>query len=81
MRKMVEAIYENGVFRPLEPVVLEEGEHVHVQLPELTATQQERLAALDAFEHESEDLTDEQWDIFYEAVKRHPWFGGRQLDL
>jgi predicted DNA-binding antitoxin AbrB/MazE fold protein len=41
MRKIVEAIYANGVFRPLEPVVLEKGEHVHVQLPELTATQQD----------------------------------------
>jgi predicted DNA-binding antitoxin AbrB/MazE fold protein len=81
MSKMVEAIYENGVFRPLEPVMLEEGEHVQVQLPDLTATQQERLAALDTFEYESEELTDEQWDIFDEAVKRRPWFGGRQLDL
>ena len=81
MSKIVEAVYENGVFRPLEPVVLVEGEHVRVHLPELTPTQQERLAALDAFEQESEELTEAQWQVFDEAVKRRPWFGGRQLEL
>jgi predicted DNA-binding antitoxin AbrB/MazE fold protein len=81
MSKIVEAVYENGVFRPLEPVALVEGEHVRVHLPELTLNQQERLAALDAFEQESEDLTEAQWHVFDEAVERRPWFGGRQLDL
>ena len=81
MSKIVEAVYENGVFRPLEPVALAEGEHVRVHLPELTPSQKERLAALDAFEQEREDLTEEQWHVFDEAVTRRPWFGGRQLDL
>ena len=44
-------------------------------------TQHQRLAALEAFEAMSEELTKEQWDVFEEAVQRHPWFGGRQLDL
>ncbi len=30
MPETVEAIYENGVFRPLQPVNLPEGEHVHL---------------------------------------------------
>jgi predicted DNA-binding antitoxin AbrB/MazE fold protein len=30
MTKQVEAVYENGVFRPLEPVVLEERQRVTV---------------------------------------------------
>jgi predicted DNA-binding antitoxin AbrB/MazE fold protein len=81
MSKIVEAVYENGVFRPLEPVALGEGEHVHVHLPELTPNLNERLAALEAFEQESEDLTEEQWEVFDDAVKRRPWFGGRPLDL
>jgi predicted DNA-binding antitoxin AbrB/MazE fold protein len=81
MSKIVEAVYENGVFRPLEPVALVEGEHVRVHLPELTPSLQERLAALDAFEQESEDFTDAQWHVFDEAVERRPWFGGRQLEL
>jgi predicted DNA-binding antitoxin AbrB/MazE fold protein len=81
MSKIVEAVYENGVFRPLEPVALVEGEHVRVHLPEFTPNPNERLAALDAFEQASEELTEEQWEIFDEAVRRRPWFGGRQLDL
>jgi predicted DNA-binding antitoxin AbrB/MazE fold protein len=34
MAKTIEAIYENGVFRPLEAVDLPEGETVQVTLPE-----------------------------------------------
>ena len=81
MSKIVEAVYENGVFRPLHPVALVEGEHVRVHLPDLTLNPQERLAALDAFEQACEDRTEEQWEVFDEAVKRRPWFGGRPLDL
>jgi predicted DNA-binding antitoxin AbrB/MazE fold protein len=81
MSKIVEAVYENGVFRPLEPVALVEGEHVRVHLPEFAPNLNERLAALDAFEQASEDLTEEPWELFDEAVRRRPWFGGRPLDL
>ena len=38
MSKVIEAVYENGVFRPLEPVLLPEGEHVHVTVPDLPAS-------------------------------------------
>ncbi|MCZ6677644.1 MAG: antitoxin family protein [Candidatus Poribacteria bacterium] len=31
MSKIIEAIYEKGLFRPLEPVTLPEGEHVKVK--------------------------------------------------
>ena len=81
MSKVIEAIYENGVFRPLEPVTLPEGEHVEVCVPEVSPTPHERLEALEAFEAMREELTEEQWKAFEEAVQRHPWFGGRQLDL
>ena len=81
MSKIVEAVYENGIFRPLEPVALVDGDHVQVHLPELTSTPPERLAALDAFEQECEELTEAQWQVFDDAVERRPWFGGRQLDL
>jgi predicted DNA-binding antitoxin AbrB/MazE fold protein len=30
MTKQIEAVYENGVLRPVEPVELTEGEHFHV---------------------------------------------------
>ena len=81
MSKIIEAVYENGVFRPLEPVLLPDGEHVQVRVPEGPPSQQERLAALAAFEAMGEELTKEQWEVFEEAVQRRPWFGGRQLDL
>ena len=81
MNKIIEAVYENGVFRPLEPIVFPEGEHVQIRLPEVTPAHQERLAALEAFEEQSEELSEEQWNRFEQAVQRRPWFGGRQLDL
>lgn len=81
MSRMIEAVYENGVFRPLEAVTLPEGEHVQVAVPEVTEEIRRRLAALDAFEAALEDLTEDQWRRFDEATQRHPWFGGRELDL
>jgi predicted DNA-binding antitoxin AbrB/MazE fold protein len=81
MNKTIEAVYEKGIFRPLEPVTLPEGEHVQVSVPEVSAEIQRRLAALDEFEAALEDLTEEQWEKFNEAVQRRPWFGGRELDL
>lgn len=81
MSRTIEAVYENGVFRPLESVTLPEGEHVQVTVPEISEEIQQRLAALDAFETALEDLPEEEWQRFDEAVQRRPWFGGRELDL
>ena len=81
MSRVIEAVYENGVFRPLEAVLLPEGEHVQVAMPEMSEETQRRLAALDAFEASLENLTEEQWQRFDAAVQRRPWFGGRELDL
>ncbi|RMF90189.1 MAG: DUF104 domain-containing protein [Nitrospinota bacterium] len=81
MSKVIEAVYENGVFRPLEPVILPEGEHVQVTVPDLNRVRQRRLVALEAFDKEWAELTEEQWQLFEEAVQRRPWFGDRHLDL
>ncbi len=81
MSKVINAVYTNGVFRPLQPVVLPEGEPVQVHVPEKFPTSHERLAAPDAFDALREELTEEQWRVFEEAVQRRPWFGGRQLEL
>jgi predicted DNA-binding antitoxin AbrB/MazE fold protein len=80
MSKVIAAVYTNGVFRPLEPVVLPEGEPVQVYVPESPPTPQERLAALETIEAMHEELTEEQWREFEEATQRRPWFGCRQLD-
>jgi hypothetical protein len=53
-------------------VLLPEGEHVHVTVPDLPAAWQRRLAALDAFEAACTELTEEQWRLFDEAVQRRP---------
>lgn len=34
----IDAIYNNGVFRPLEPVAIPEGVRVHLRVDERTAT-------------------------------------------
>lgn len=81
MSKTIAAVYEHGVFRPLEPVTLPEGEQVRVTVPEAAAESQRRLAALDAFEAAFADLSEEQWRLFDEAVQRRPWFRNRELDL
>jgi len=81
MSKTIDAIYENGVFRPLEPVILPEGEHVQVTVPAVATEIRRRLAALDAFESEFENLTEEQWRLFDNALQRRSWFGDRKLDL
>ena len=80
MSQTIEAVYENGLFRPLEIVTLSEGERVQVTLPEGHPEIRRRLSALDAFEEEFEDLTKEQWELFDEAVQRRPWFGDRELE-
>ena len=38
MTKQVEAVYENGILRPLEPLPLEEHQHVTVMITEARAT-------------------------------------------
>ena len=81
MSRVIEAVYENGVFRPLEAVTLPEGEHVQITVPEVTEEIRRRLAALDAFEASLENLTEEQWQRFDAAVQRRAWFGDRELDL
>ena len=34
MQKTIEVVYEKGVFKPLEPVELEEGEHTKIRMEE-----------------------------------------------
>jgi predicted DNA-binding antitoxin AbrB/MazE fold protein len=80
MSKVIRAVYTDGVFRPLEPVVLPEGEPVQVYVPEKFPTSEERLAALDAFDAVHEELSEEQWGVFEDAAQRRPWFEGRRRD-
>jgi len=43
MTKTLEAVYENGVLRPLAPLALEEHQHVQVTVSPLTPREEEVL--------------------------------------
>jgi len=37
MRRIIEVVYEDGVFKPLEPVELEEGARVKIEMDDITS--------------------------------------------
>ncbi|MBI1748549.1 MAG: antitoxin family protein [Acidobacteria bacterium] len=83
MGKTIQAVYENGVFRPLDPVELTEGERVIVEIPpKLTPEEIQRsLSALHLFVDAFSDASEEARQRFDEAVQRRSLFAGRQPDL
>jgi predicted DNA-binding antitoxin AbrB/MazE fold protein len=75
MAQTIEAVYEDGVFKPLQPVALDEGQRVHVcisQPPEtqtaaeMTLEQKMRQLGYQAFA----DVPDEEWEKIAEGWKR-----------
>lgn len=46
MTTTIEAVYENGVLRPLTPLVLSEGQRVQVSVASEDVTRGERAAAI-----------------------------------
>jgi predicted DNA-binding antitoxin AbrB/MazE fold protein len=75
MAKIIEAVYENGVFKPLQPVQLEEGQRVQVSVPsrpepgtieEEEVEEKMRRLGYKAFE----DVPDEEWGKISEGWKR-----------
>jgi predicted DNA-binding antitoxin AbrB/MazE fold protein len=70
MARTIKVKYENGVFRPLEPVYLDEGTEREMYLsyePHLV-TPEERERFRQELEETPDDLTDEEWDEIEEAV-------------
>ncbi len=70
MSRTIEAVYENGVFRPVEPIKLEEGQRVQVYFPWVPddRTLEERLKDLEVIEKESDDISDEEWAEIRKAI-------------
>jgi predicted DNA-binding antitoxin AbrB/MazE fold protein len=75
MAKTIEAVYESGVFKPLQPVKLDEGQRVQVYIPheaepnptaEEDSEQKMRRLGYKAFE----DVPDEEWAKIAEGWKR-----------
>ena len=56
MSKQIQAVYERGVIRPLEPVALSEGMHVTVQLPEPELTKKQEPDWLVQLKNRHEEL-------------------------
>lgn len=73
MAKLIEAVFEKGVFRPTQPVDLEEGQRVKVALPapvprNLTT---EELNELRAFGYGIlADISEEDWEKLSASWRR-----------
>jgi predicted DNA-binding antitoxin AbrB/MazE fold protein len=69
---MIEAVYEDGVFKPLEPVRLENGQKVEVYIPwgPSDQTPEQALKSLDRMADEFSDWTDKDWAEFKEYLNR-----------
>lgn len=73
MTKNLNAVYEDGVLRLMEPLGLENGAPVRVRIE--TVEPNEALEALDALVDSCREMSDEQWRTFEEASARRPLFG------
>ena len=72
MAREIEVIYENGVFRPLQPVELEEGRRLKLYIPyESSALTEEQLEEQTREIHKVfGELTDGEWAEISQAWKR-----------
>lgn len=72
MAQTIEAVYENGVFKPVQPVKLQEGQRVQVYIPwgpgDLTPEQ--ALEQMREVQKAFADWTDEDWAEFEQSWKR-----------
>ncbi len=74
MSKRIEAVYEEGRLRPLEPLALSEGDHVRLDLRLVPGDADEKLAALDNLLDACAEMTEQQWEVLEDASARRPFF-------
>ncbi len=70
---LVEAVFEQGRLRPLRPLPLKDGDHVHLRL-EWPSKAAETLTALEDLLDSCANLSKDQWTTFEEATERRPFF-------
>lgn len=75
MGRVLTAVYEKGVFRPLQPVNLEEGARVELQIESVSPG---GASPWREFLDNLEPLTDEQFEILKREAQRRPLFGERE---
>ena len=74
MLEAIEAIYEKGVFKPLQELEIPEGQHVRLVIETTQATTSEDMLALAAQVYEG--LSPEEVDTIEEiACNRRDFFG------
>ncbi len=72
MARSIEAVYENGVFKPLQPVKCEEGQRVQLYIPyEPTGWTAEQIEEEMRETHRiCGELTNAEWDEISQSWKR-----------
>ena len=76
MKQTVEAVYENGVFRPLRSTGLSEGQHVRLEIE--TPPEESCDDLLELAGRVYDGLSDDQIDEIEKIVlDRNDFFGGR----
>ena len=72
MARTIQVVYENGVFRPLEPVNLPEGERLSLHIPyePQGLTKEQYLEKMREIQEAFADVTDEEWAEFEKTWKR-----------
>jgi len=64
MRKTIEVVYEQGVFKPLEPVELEEGTKVKIEIKDLLKERLKKYKGILKAKVSSEELN----ELYYQYV-------------
>ena len=78
MRQTLDAIYENGVFRPLKPPKVSEGQHVRLEIE--TPSEENPNDLLELAAQVYQGLSDRQIDeIERTALDRRDFFGEKAL--
>ncbi|HEV3261674.1 MAG TPA: antitoxin family protein [Gemmataceae bacterium] len=72
MARTIEAVYEQGVFRPVEPVDLDEGQRVQIYLPVDVGQLPPEIARkrIEDIQKAFGSLTDEEWAEIAESWRR-----------
>jgi predicted DNA-binding antitoxin AbrB/MazE fold protein len=79
MKQFVDAIFEDGVFRPVLPVELPAGERVRVEIDVTPKVDVERVLA--EFREVYEGFTPEEIEELEKAILDRSNFSRRELDL
>jgi predicted DNA-binding antitoxin AbrB/MazE fold protein len=81
MTPVIEAVYEHGTFKPLEPVELREGQRVTLSVEPMALTPAEAEAQLQAWQRVYEGLSeDEIREVEAVALDRSSFFPNQDDD-